>query len=74
MQMPALLFAILLAGGNPVWDQQPGPNQARICSEMAAAAAKPAVVPQSPKARRALACPAGARPLAEAAPSAIQAR
>lgn len=76
MQMPALLFAILLAGGNPVWDQQANPGQAQICSERVIAQAKaPAAAGQAQqKTRRMPACPAGAKPLAEAAPSTVQAR
>ena len=78
MQMPALLLAILLAGGNPVWDQQSSPGQAQICSERVAAqgeALGPAqAVSQSQKTRRMQACPAGAKPLAEAAPVTVQTR
>ncbi len=66
MQMPALLLAILLAGGNPVWDQQSGPGQAQICSERAAATAAADPHERGQKPRRSPACPAGAKPLAEA--------
>lgn len=70
MQMSALLLAILLAGGNPVWDQQSAPGQAQICSERAAAMSKPgAAASQSQKTRRSPACPTGAKPVAEAAPA-----
>src|SRR5690606_28789681 len=35
MQMPALLVAILLAGGNPVWDQQ---KPQMVCTDRAVVA------------------------------------
>ena len=75
MQMPALLFAILLAGGNPVWDQQSNPGQTQICSERAATITQaPAATSQSQKMRRMPTCPADAKPLAEAPASTIQTR
>ena len=75
MQMPALLLAILLAGGNPVWDQQSNPGQAQICSERAIAQIKTQTAGQiQQKARRIPACSAGAKPLAEAAGPAVQTR
>ena len=75
MQMPALLLAILLAGGNPVWDQQSNPGQAQICSERVIAQTKaPAAGQTQQKTRRIPACPAGAKPLAEAAGPAVQTR
>ena len=76
MQMSALLFAILLAGGNPVWDRQASPGQAQICSERAIPqAGSPLAAGQSrQQVRRIPACPAGAKPLAEAAAPGVQTR
>ena len=75
MQMHALLLAILLAGGNPVWDQQSNPGQAQICSERATATVRaPATASPAPNGRRLPACPPGAKPLAEATGPAIQTR
>lgn len=89
MQMPALLLAILLAGGNPVWDRQSNAGQAQICSETVAAqtesvaagqvaaghvAAGHVAAGQKRKARRGYSCAAEAKPLAEAPAPAVQTR
>jgi len=70
MQMPALLLAILLAGGNPVWDRQSSAGQTQTCSEQVTAQTEST----AQKTRRIPACPPGAKPLAEAPGPAVQTR
>lgn len=74
MQMPALLVAILLAGGNPVWDQQ---KTQMVCGDRAVAAvtAKSGLPAQPQTARAVPNCRTAGKPVAEAAtPAAVQAR
>src|SRR3546814_10889286 len=56
MQMPALLLAILLAGGNPVWDRQSTAGQAQICSDQAAARTESVAASPNRKQRRGSTC------------------
>lgn len=72
MQMHALLVAILLAGGNPVWDQQ---KTQQFACEHSVTVAKPGLLTPKQTARRPAACETVAKPIAEAvARPAIQAR
>lgn len=70
MQMPALLLAILLAGGNPVWDRDSAAGQTQACSEQVAAQTESA----AQKSGRVRACAAETKPVAEAPAPVVRTR
>jgi len=72
MQMPALLVAILLAGGNPVWDQQ---KPQMVCTDRAVVADAVPSGAKAPKLSVMPACRKAGEPVAEiAAPAPVQSR